>query len=71
MWGAFGFVFIDLRGVILSQIKDGGLAFSVRMLNVKSMFFFTPCQISTNQVGEVIPENINADCVFSEQCLEV
>ena len=44
MWGAFGFVFIDLRGVILSQIKDGGLAFSVRMLNVKSMFV-TPCLI--------------------------
>jgi len=34
-----GFVFIDLRRVNLSRIKDGGLAFSVRMLNVKSMFF--------------------------------
>ena len=36
-----GFVFIDLRRVNLSRIKDGGLAFSVRMLNVKSMFFYS------------------------------
>ena len=37
-----GFVFIDLRRVNLSRIKDGELAFSVRMLNVKSMFFLLP-----------------------------